>query len=124
MRASDMLRLVLPFQSRQTLSRKYGKPEKGLMKRYENDGLCHALLDRYFERSPLSNEYEELQCTLAIDACTINVFNAHVKELRAVGNSLGAEVRQQVNEVLDRVDQSLAESNVDAEMIQLRPFNN
>ena len=89
---------------------------------YENDGLCHALLDRYFERSPLSNEYEELQCTLAIDAFTINVFNAHVKELRAVGNSLGAEVRQQVNEVLDRVDESLAESDVETETMPFRPL--
>ena len=124
MRAYNMLRLVLPLPSRQTLSAKYGKLEKDLMKMYENDGLCHALLDRYFERSPLSNEYEELQCTLAIDAFTINVFNAHVKELRAVGNSLGAEVRQQVNEVLDRVDESLAESDVETETMPFRPFNN
>ena len=95
MAAYNMIRTVLPVPSRQTLAAKYGEAEKMLMKMYDRDELCHALISRYFDRTPMTSQNSEMQCTLAIDAFSINVFKKHVKEIREVSEKLGTDDGQQ-----------------------------
>ena len=91
MAAYDVLRHVLPLPSRQTISCKFKALEKQLMSMYENEELCHALMTRYFERVPMSGENEEIQCTLAVDAFSINIFSTHGKSLREATHALGSQ---------------------------------
>ena len=126
MAAYDVLRHVLPLPSRQTISCKFKALEKQLMSMYENEELCHALMTRYFERVPMSGENEEIQCTLAVDAFSINIFSTHVKSLREATHALGSQQKQSFEQILDDVETELnqvpGETDEREEAVQL--FNN
>ena len=113
MSAYNILRTILPLPSRQILSSKFKNVEKMLAKMYESEDLCHALLTRYFERVPMTSHDTEIQCTLSIDAFSINVFRKHIREIREVSEKLPTNpddsrgLKEQVLAMLDNADEAL-----------------
>ena len=113
MAAYNILRTILPLPSRQILSSKFKNVEKMLAKMYESEDLCHALLTRYFERVPMTSHDTEIQCTLSIDAFSINVFRKHIREIREVSEKLPTNpddsrgLKEQVLAMLDNADEAL-----------------
>ena len=120
--AYNVLRSVLPLPSRQTLSNKYRRLEQNLMSMYENEGLTHELLMRYFDRAPMCSECEEIQCTIAVDAFSINLFSSQVKQLREISNTLEYENKQSVNQILNEVEAEMSQTDEEQERVRL--FNN
>ena len=126
MAAYDVLRRALPLPSRQTIANKYRSLEKELMSMYENEELCHGLLTRYFDRVPARQENEELQCTLAVDAFSINIFSAHVKSIREATQTLQPEQKKSFEKILDDVEEELTQEpeDRDEQVATVRLFNN
>lgn len=67
-RAYNMMRQVLPFPSRQTLSSRFSEQEQILCEAFQDTDQAHILIEHYLDRAPFDSEGEELQCCLAIDA--------------------------------------------------------
>ena len=128
--AYEMLRQVLPMPSRQTLTSAFGEMEQTLSAGLQDIGMLHKLLENYFQRAPLARADEQLQCTLAIDAFSINIFTEYAVSVREAAK--GLEGKQQQTEVLAAIKKAQSriekQGAVDVEQLQQQDgpqrFNN
>ena len=107
--AYNVLRELLPFPSRQTISAKYSALEQTLCTALQDVEAAHVLIEKYLERSPRQVEGEQLQCTLAIDAFSINIFKAYNKSVMEAAQQLKPEQREDFRETLDAVEDQVTQ---------------
>ena len=72
--AYSVLHQILPLPSRQTISRKCRKRLQNLIDGLGNTKKLHLVIDTYIDRAPFRSAGEVVQCCLAIDAFSINLF--------------------------------------------------
>lgn len=75
----DYIRKVLPLPSRTLLSRKFGPVQKTLERNLARPECLDEIILGYFDRFPLSSNKEWLQCSLSIDAFSINILQKQNK---------------------------------------------
>ena len=101
-RAYNMMRQVLPFPSRQTLSSRFSEQERILCEAFQDTDQAHILIEHYLDRAPFDSEGEELQCCLAIDAFSINVFKAYDRCIKEVLRELKDEQQEDLIDALEQ----------------------